>query len=70
MKKPNCYNCVHRADLIGNCHSRCLNKTAEVTGNPHGIKNGWFFWPHNFDPTLLTACDGFEAIKKTENIKS
>lgn len=30
-----------------------------VKGNPHGIKNGWFNWPFNFDPVWLESCDGF-----------
>jgi len=59
-KKPNCYNCIHRRDLIGDCHSACDNKNAQVEGNPHGIKNGWFRWPLNFDPTWLTKCNGFK----------
>ena len=25
----------------------------------HGIRNGWFVWPVNFDPTWLETCDGF-----------
>jgi hypothetical protein len=32
-----------------------------VTGNPHGIKNGWFNYPYNFDPVWLETCDGFES---------
>ena len=31
-----------------------------VTGNEHGIRNGWFAWPFNFDPVWLDACDGFK----------
>jgi len=31
-----------------------------VTGDSHGIKNGWFNWPWNFDPTWLKTCKGFE----------
>ena len=30
-----------------------------VTGNPHGIRNGWFAYPFNFDPIWLESCDGF-----------
>jgi hypothetical protein len=33
-----------------------------VEGHVHGIKHGWFLWPVNFDPTWLTACDGFTPI--------
>ena len=31
-----------------------------IIGKPHGIKNGWFNWPFNFDPVWLESCDGFE----------
>ena len=30
-----------------------------IVGNPHGIRNGWFNWPFNFDPIWLEKCDGF-----------
>ena len=33
-----------------------------IEANPHGVRNGWFSWPFNFDPRWLKACDGFEAI--------
>jgi len=32
---------------------------AKVTGHSSGIRNGWFMWPLNFDPTWLESCDGF-----------
>jgi len=34
-----------------------------ITANPHGVKNGWFTWPWNFDPVWLLTCDGFEATE-------
>jgi hypothetical protein len=37
-----------------------------VVGNPHGIKNGWFFWPLNFDPVWLEACNGFTERDEEE----
>ena len=39
-------------------------KRINASGDPHGIKMGWFSWPLNFDPTWLQSCDGFE---KQEN---
>jgi len=38
-------------------------KTADckVVGNPHGIKNGWFNHPFNFDPVWLESCTGYKA---------
>lgn len=35
-----------------------------IKGNPTGIKNGWFNWPYNFDPTWLVNCDGFTQKEK------
>jgi hypothetical protein len=32
----------------------------KITGDPHGIKNGWFNWPFNFDPIWLNECNGFK----------
>ena len=57
--KPDCYKCVHRLGIPGDCHSRCNNHDAKVAGHEHGIKSGWFMWPINFDPTWLLSCDGF-----------
>lgn len=57
--KPDCYKCVHRRTLPGNCHSRCNNFQAHVTGNRHGMARGWFMWPFNFDPVWLESCNGF-----------
>lgn len=59
MEKPNCYDCVHCLPCPGDAHKRCNNKEANVTGNSHGIRMGWFLWPVNFDPTWLESCDGF-----------
>ena len=67
MDKPNCYNCKHRRDIAGDAHSSCANPNAKVTGHSHGIKNGWFFHPWNFDPTWLVSCNGFQEKQKEEN---
>jgi len=40
-------------------HGNPLN----IKGNKHGILNGWFNWPVNFDPLWLENCDGFEEKK-------
>ena len=31
-----------------------------IKANEHGIREGWFNWPYNFDPIWLENCDGFE----------
>lgn len=31
-----------------------------IEGNPHGVRNGWFTWPIDFDPTWVVLCTGFK----------
>ena len=31
----------------------------DIQATYHGIKNGWFVWPYNFDPVWLNKCLGF-----------
>lgn len=59
MSKPDCYECKFRRNFPGDAHSSCANVHATVAGDPHGIENGWFFWPFNFDPVWLISCDSF-----------
>lgn len=66
MNKPNCYKCKHRKDLVFDAHSKCVNTKANVRGDRHGRKNGWFMWPMNFDPVWLEECDGFEKIQEAK----
>ena len=33
----------------------------KVVGAAHGIRQGWFNHPFNFDPVWLEECTGFEA---------
>jgi hypothetical protein len=61
---PNCYDCEHRREIPGDCHSECVNQYANVAGDPGGTAKGWFLWPWNFDPTWLLKCDGFSAKVK------
>ena len=39
-------------------------KELNIQANPHGIRNGWFCWPGNFDPVWLNNCDGYESKQK------
>lgn len=41
--------------------SEAWNRGLGVVGDPRGIKNGWFKWPLNYDPTWLKACNGFTS---------
>lgn len=39
-------------------------KKLNIKGNPMGMRNGWFSWPADFDPTWLVNCDGFSGKDK------
>jgi len=57
-----CYKCIHRKKVYYSAHSECGKPDAQMTGNQHGIKNGWFMYPLNFDPIWKTKlCSNFEA---------
>lgn len=64
--KKNCYKCIHRRDVPGDCHSSCVNENCKVTCMRYGYNQGWFLFPYNFDPVWLTSCDGFEEKKETK----
>ena len=34
-------------------------KLLGITAVQHGVDNGWFYWPANYDPTWLITCNGF-----------
>ena len=60
-----CYSCIHKRGVPGNCHIRCAMPSANVRdgGDPHGIRNGWFRYPLCFDPVWKgeERCENFEA---------
>jgi len=33
----------------------------QIQAHKHGILNGWFMWPIDFDPVWLLNCDGFSS---------
>jgi len=68
--KPDCYKCIHRRSIPGDAHTKCNNFDAKTKGHLHGVKNGWFMWPLNFDPTWLISCDGFSDKKEDDKTES
>jgi len=58
----NCNKCKHRRSVPGNTHISCAKPDPNMTGDPHGIKNGWFIYPILFDPTWMTKkCNNYET---------
>ncbi len=48
---------------VGRLNTPILAVGVNVKGDPHGIFNGWFNHPFDFDPVWLIECDGFEEKK-------
>lgn len=42
------------------------SKDLGIKGNAHGISQGWFNFPYNFDPTWLENCEGYKNIDNKE----
>lgn len=38
-------------------------KTDNISVNSHGFRNGWAFWPLDFDPVWVEHCNFYEGIK-------
>jgi hypothetical protein len=63
----NCWECKYKRNVAGNAHFRCINPDPKMTGNPHGIKHGWFCYPILFDPIWCTSkCANFEALEESK----
>ncbi len=66
-----CYHCKHRIEVAGNAHIRCGKPDLEMTGDSHGIRNGWFFYPLLFDPTWKTSmCNNYEDNEQVNSVVS
>ena len=60
-KTNECYSCKHRRSIQGDAHSACAKPDPEMKGDAHGIRNGWFMYPLNFDPVWKEKdCVNFE----------
>jgi len=60
-----CWQCQHKRNLPGNAHIRCAKPDGGMTGDPHGIRCGWFFYPLVFDPVWKTrACANYSPVKE------
>ena len=66
-----CYGCVHLQDVPGNAHVRCDSPCARISGDRHGIENGWFMYPKLFDPIWRTSeCQNFISKNEESNAVS
>lgn len=57
-----CYDCKYGSIFPGSSHHiKCSNLDPFMKGDEHGIKNGWFIYPLNFDPAWkIKNCINYE----------
>ena len=66
-----CYGCIHSQDVPGNAHIRCGSPCARMSGDSHGVENGWFMYPKLFDPVWRTSeCANFHPKNSESNAVS
>jgi hypothetical protein len=59
--RSECYHCTNKRDVPGNCHIRCVKPDANMRGDQHGVRRGWFMYPFLFDPVWKTClCENFQ----------
>jgi len=60
-----CYICKNRRSIPGNVHISCSKPDPKMKGHGHGIANGWFIYPQNFDPSWkLIKCGNFDQVAR------
>ncbi|CAE6845540.1 hypothetical protein R75461_07234 [Paraburkholderia nemoris] len=72
---PNeCWSCEYLRDVPGDRPIACANPDPAMTGNEHGIRQGWFWYPLLFDPIWKTKdcanyseCNPGGIVKNAEN---
>jgi hypothetical protein len=62
-----CKKCKFKKSIPGDAHISCSRTRTQVYNvNQHGVSNGWFMFPFNFDPIWAEGCDGF--VPQTLNL--
>ena len=57
-----CYACSCKRELKGDALIQCANPDANMLGEKHGIKHGWFDYPVRFDPVWkVVMCRNWRA---------
>ena len=61
--KNECWTCKFKREVPMNYHIMCIKPDKKMVGHPHGIKNGWFYYPGLFDPLWkMKDCDNYKEI--------
>ena len=69
--RSECWTCANNRPVPGNYHIECVKPDIDMTGNAHGIREGWFMYPFLFDPVWKTRlCGNFEFHKSVKHAVS
>lgn len=60
-----CDTCKYKRNIPGDAHVRCVFKWGDLQppkADATGIRNGWYFFPLNFDPNWqIEECKAYEV---------
>jgi len=68
----NCHSCAYKQNVPGDAHIACSFNhkkagTPVPRGNQHGINNGWYMFPVNYDPNwMVDECLHYSEEKDPE----
>lgn len=55
-----CKSCMFKRNVPGSAHVSCSRpSTGVVNVEQHGIDNGWFFFPFDYDPVWAEECTSY-----------
>ena len=59
-KEKSCWKCAYRQNVPGNAHISCVydwdkSEDEPPPGKPHGVANGWYFFPALYDPVWMVG---------------
>lgn len=73
-EEKTCFNCAYCREVPGSAHKACAfnwRKNVETVSPPiprrHGVVNGWYFFPVNFDPSWqINPCEAFAEVAEPD----
>ena len=66
-----CWSCKFKEEVPGDAHIKCVNPDLDMTGDPHGIKHGWFLYPLIFDPVWkMKDCSNYQTSEAVSDAVS
>lgn len=74
--RKQCYGCAYKGQVPGSAHSQCKFNFSKAglkmpDGDEHGKRNGWYYFPYNYDPTWMNeVCEARSEKADPDFVKS